>query len=245
MSMRKASTDSKRGCSRNLFTLIELLIVISIIAILAAMLLPTLTKAREMAYGIKCTSNLKQVGLSVMSYTGDYKETFPQVFERDWWSNWCYRLYQAGHIRNRNILLCPSDKKNSVFSSYENANYGANYNVLQCFTMQPKPMTLSLLQKLKSQYSSKGVVLFGDTWSKKSGDPFGLSGGDNKGFILNVQYGGAFHYPGVPSGVYYPLALRHAKTANVLWDDGHVDKKRYKDASGYSPFYADSAWRKL
>ena len=243
MSMRKTSADLKRGCSRNLFTLIELLIVISIIAILAAMLLPALNKAREMAYGIKCTSNLKQIGLSVMSYTGDYKEVFPQV-EYDWWCSWSNTLYLTGHIKNRNILLCPSDKENGKFSNYGNVNYGANYNFLQYVGKQPKAMTLPLMQKLKNQYSSKGVVLFGDTCSKKSGDLLGLSGGDNKGYFLRVAYGGSFYGTGYSTTGYYPLALRHSKTGNVLWDDGHVDKKRYKEFSGYSPFYDDGAWRK-
>jgi len=65
---------------RKIFTLIELLIVIAIIAILAAMLLPALNKARERAKATECTNNLKTVGMVIALYCDEFNGTFPVYY---------------------------------------------------------------------------------------------------------------------------------------------------------------------
>ncbi len=107
---------------RRAFTLVELLIVIAIIAILAAILFPVFARARENARRSSCQSNLKQIGLGILQYSQDYDE---QMISGQSGGVLWKELLQP-YVKSKQIFACPSNPNQSSMATNYPISYGPN-----------------------------------------------------------------------------------------------------------------------
>ena len=214
------------------FTLIELLVVIAIIAILAAMLLPALTQAREKARGSQCTNQIKQLGTAVLMYADSYES----YFHPHWASQYSYVgvLYNEKFFPSPIILRCPSvtinpyddwkKLKNTTWAPDDDhqrvMDYGYNYR------------NLGGNQTTKTGYKFHQI--------KKPSKSIMVADTVNNYRALNGKYWGYhllqdYYASDTTSKDRGFVDLRHNNAANVLWVDGHVSSE-FSTIKGHAPY---------
>ena len=159
---------------RKNFTLVELLVVIGIIAILAAMLMPALQKAREQANRSDCTSQLKQIGLSIIMYANDNRGMVPTAKEGGGESEKKKNLHDADslklllefdYLKTTQVFICRSTKhtKAPSIDTFTEAKDSCSYLYYAGLALTDFNAEMGMSRdKGKNHGKQYGNVLFGD-----------------------------------------------------------------------------------
>lgn len=156
------------GDVRRAFTLIELLVVIAIISLLAALLMPAVTRAKESGRSAACISNLRQIGIALQVYVDGNNNRLPVMVNKAVGTNHPADVLPSpevvlrSELGNTNVLRCPSDTK-QIFaqtgSSYfwNNLLNGQNANQLRVMAMDVNPHAIPVFLDKEAFHAARGA----------------------------------------------------------------------------------------
>ena len=231
------------------FTLIELLVVIAIIAILASMLLPALSKARERAKAVSCINNLKSCGQMFLLYGTDYEGWYPIMAANVPWAEFLTpyagekTVYYKGTSAKINVCAyCPSTRPpqgtgNARFTSYAVYNAVNDYNPY-FYTICSTPQ--SHYDTIHAAYAFDGVACVRPEKFENPSDTAHVldsaSRDDNQSGYWKWS---SFNWTNGDIGE-GTAALRHSRKCNGLFFDGHCSSFNYGEREKlYIPPYFD------
>jgi len=120
------------------FTLVELLVVVAIIGILAAILMPALNSAREQARRSSCISNLKEIGLGMNMYAGDWREKFPMSSRTTADTDEDFkRLIASGTYATGPLFYCPSSRESAKSERDQAFQITVDGGLVNCDNINP------------------------------------------------------------------------------------------------------------
>jgi len=205
------------------FTLIELLVVIAIIAILASLLLPVLSRAKQKAQTINCASNLKQIGLGMRIFADENQDRCPESGGTIPWNlldpnsisnSWMQQVYP--YLQSTNVYRCPGNAQLSV-KAHSPFNYfnGVRAAYIAAGLQQAAVNTRQILFPV-------AFVLSGDT--ADGGQVFSPDDADKDDYSQNCVGGSVNGTPAVDWQT-------HNKGQEILFADGHVKWYRGYDTN--------------